>query len=204
MLRIIRDRDFLSDKNATLFIKALIKECDNNNIECEVLSINNIEVAKELSKDILTPTILIDPMNKEYKELFKHCYDIDSNTTAKVCCELIKDIKTCSVLLIGRGNIGLKLSEFILTKTNHTLTVVNSHTEEGYIQYLIDNSDIVINTATSVIEVNKHISMGDKIIIDINNNLKMSSANDILKYCNMKDIGRLTVKEIVSRVKSTY
>ena len=204
MLRIIRDRDFLSDKNATLFIKALIKECGNNNIECEVLSINNIEAAKELSKDILTPTILIDPMNKEYKELFKHCYDADSNTTAKVCCELIKDIKPANVLLIGRGNIGSKLSEFILNKTDHTLTVVNSHTEEGYIQYLIDNSDIVINTSTSVIEVNKHISMDNKVIIDINNNLKINNVDDALKYYNIKDIGKLTVKEIISRSKTTY
>lgn len=159
--------------------------------------IPTLEEELKLGIDSITPTILIEPMAREYKEFLSHCNNVDLNTTARVCYDLIKNIEPTNVLLIGRGNVGKELSGLILTKTNHTLTVANSHTEPFHLQKVISDSSIILNTSTSLITVCRDIVMNNKTVIDINNNLELDNKEKLKEYYNMRDIGSFTVKEIV-------
>ena len=196
MLQIVRDKTHLTNKNANLFCKALTKEGERQGVEINTIIVDSQEDTYNI--DFNKPTIVIDPFEFIPMSCFNNA---DLDTTATVCFDIIKGLSPSNVVLIGRGNVGKPLMDMIVNKSNHTLSIANSHTEEWYLDELIQNADIIINTSTNEI-IHKWYIDG-KTIIDINNNFKfmVSHGKRPNKLYNMSDIGKLTVQQIISRAK---
>ena len=195
MLNIVRDKTHLTDKNANLFCKALTKEGERQGVEINTIIVDSQENTYNI--DFNKPTIVIDPFDFIPVKCFNN---VDLDTTATVCFDIIKDLPPSNVILIGRGNIGRVIADLIIDESNHTLTVANSKTTQEYLEKLVKDADIIINTSTS--EIHTNLPMFDKMLIDINNNFKCNV--DTLSSCvywNMRDIGKLTVQQIISRAK---
>lgn len=190
MLQILKDTT-IEDKNRDLFIKSLIRECERQDVEYIILT-------PPCEYNYMKPLVITDPYT--YPKPFQY-NNVDLDTTANVVFDIIKDLPPSNVVLIGRGNVGKPLIDMIVNKSNHTLSIANSHTEEWCLDELIQNADIIINTSTNEI-IHKWYIDG-KTIIDINNNFKfmVSHGKRPNKLYNMSDIGKLTVQQIISRAK---
>ena len=190
MLQIVKDTN-VEDKNRDLFIKSIIRECKEQDVKYKL-------VTQEDYLDVDKPTIITDPYTYSKPMIYNN---VDLDTTSNVIFDIIKELPSSEILLIGRGLIAHPLISMIIDKTNHTLTVANSHTTTTHLQNLIDDADIIINTSTSVIHTN--LPMNNKLVIDINNNFQcnidmISKGN----YYNMRSIGKATVSKIVSNSKN--
>lgn len=192
MLNIVKDLN-VTDKWRDSFVSALCKECNLQGVEYQVLSHNDIYD----KFDIHTPCVITDPYEHK-KPLIYNNADLD--TTSHVIFDIIKDIKPSETLLIGRGKIATPLIGMIIEKTNHTLTVANSHTTSEHLQTLIEDADIIINTSTS--EIHTNLPMFNKVLIDINNNFKCNQLT-LFKdnHYNMSKVGKATVSKIVERAR---
>lgn len=188
MLQILKDTT-IEDKNRDLFIKSLIRECERQDVEYIILT-------PPCEYNYMNPLVITDPYT--YPKPFQY-NNADLDTTATVCFDIIKDLPPSNVVLIGRGNVGRVVADLIIDESNHTLSVANSKTTQEYLEKLVKDADIIINTSTAPIHTT--ISVCDKIIIDINNNFDFLTDKRDVKLYDMKHIGKLTVQQIISRAK---
>lgn len=188
MLQILKDTT-IEDKNRDLFIKSLIRECERQDVEYIILT-------PPCEYNYMKPLVITDPYT--YLKPFQY-NNADLDTTANVVFDIIKDLPSSNTLLIGRGNVGRVIANLIIDGSNHTLSVANSKTTQEYLEKLVKDADIIINTSTAPIHTT--ISVCDKIIIDINNNFDFLTDKRDVKLYDMKHIGKLTVQQIISRAK---
>lgn len=196
MLQIIRNEHYLTDKNANRFIMALQKEGFKQEVDIKIITIHKQEEICEI--DFTLPTIIIEPFSYVKPKSYN---DADKDTTAKVVFSILKDnIKEGdTITLIGRGKtVGIPLSNMIRDNLNVNLIQTNSYTNYYDLSEFISISDVVICCTNN--EILYGYYMNNNLLIDIGNTFNYRNGEPDIVY-KMKDIGKLTVQQIIKNAK---
>lgn len=199
MLQIIRDEHYLTDKNANRFVVALQKEGFKQDINIKTITIHKQEEISDI--DFTFPTIVIEPFGYTKPKSYN---DVDKDTTAKVVFNIIKnnceyDTYSSNILLIGRGEtVNKPLLNMLVNNINANITIINSKTYKDDLQYYLENVDIIVCSTNSNVECDFYIV--SDLLIDVGNTFDCNKCS-INKTYKMKDIGKLTVQQIIKNAK---
>lgn len=169
MLQILVD-PHIEDKNRDLFTHALIKECKEQGEDYLIIK-------NPLCFRTYYPYVITEPYNRDelHKFAVRGMLDVDQDTTANVILELIKKyeaVDCATVLVIGRGKVvGRPLIDLLISKTNLSISIANSYTEEGDLGLMAAAADIIVNATNSSVNL-VDIEVKDKVIIDVGNTLE--------------------------------
>lgn len=187
-LIIIRDDINQKDKGSNQFTKALIKMCEKNNIQITVS--DNLDKTNET-----TPTIVLEPNRLALKPYLS----VDMEATANVVFNIINrqmnasSLLTREILIVGNGKtVGKPLRRMINSRTNWSVNYVDSKSSEMKKNVLIDDCEIIVLALPYGMKIDK--SLKGKLVIDCSN-----SYDGIADY-SVRDIGKLTVHEIIKNV----
>lgn len=187
-LIIIRDDINQKDKGSNQFTKALIKMCEKNNIQITVS--DNLDKTNET-----TPTIVLEPNRLALKPYLS----VDMEATANVVFNIINrqmnasSLLTREILIVGNGKtVGKPLRRIINSRTNWSVNYVDSKSSEMKKNVLIDDCEIIVLALPYGMKIDR--SLKGKLVIDCSN-----SYDGIADY-SVRDIGKLTVHEIIKNV----
>jgi len=191
-LVIIRDRMNVNDSGSNHFERALRKECRKNNIE--------VVISDSLSEsNRTTPTIVMQPSDIASKSYL----NVDIETTAEVCYDIINDELNASSLLTdnnvfiyGNGTtIGKPLRKFIKYRDGWWCPYADSKTSDKEKNKDLDDCSIVVLALPYGMKIKE--SLKGKFVIDCSD-----SYIGIPDY-SVRDIGKLTVQRIIENVKNS-
>jgi hypothetical protein len=200
ILEIVRDSINVKDKGSDQFTKAIIKECNRQNVEYKVTSEWRLPENKLCLNKHYNNQIVLEPngyMEKENYNLIRAFYNLDQDITAQVCLNWIKgysvlygDIK---VSILGRGKtLGLPMS-ILLDRNGIENYSINTKTKN--VQLLIDNSDSILIA----------LPFGMKCEYDLTNKYVLDASNSTINpSIDYKTIGKATVQELVNKHIRNY
>lgn len=199
-LNIIRTQTNLQDKDSTLYTKAILKRCAEENIEVEIYEVDN-QVELNFICSLHIPYIVMQPCEFTIPNT---PFNMETHLTAEVVCDMCKEIygnnpDKQNVLILNRSELIGKPLRNLLLDNNFSVMIAHSKTNEQTLHKMFTIADIVVLATSKNLS---HLDIRNSNVIDISNDYKHGNKQYITLYIDRKETGSRTIDKLIRKIEN--